>query len=204
MQTSEQIDLLAPALLAAQRAITAAAKSAENEEFGRRYADLPAVIEAVKGPLNDAGITYVQGSMDAGPGVVCITTRLIHQSGQWIQSAVALPLFQQDPQGGMSAITYARRAGLSAITGLRQADDDGAAAMPKKEGKATPAAKAPTNGAITEAQAKLLRNKVSRAKADQKALLTHYGIEKLEDLPADKLNECIASLDKKITKAAAK
>ena len=57
-------------------------------------------------------------------GAVCVTTTLMHSSGQWLRSKVKLPLSKKDAQGVGAAITYGRRYGLSAIVGIAQYDDD--------------------------------------------------------------------------------
>jgi hypothetical protein len=128
MKTSESLGKIAPALLQAQREIRFAAKDAKNPHFKNTYADLPAVIDAVKGPLNDAGIIFIQTPAPSDDGKLHLTTRLIHESGEWIESTAVTPLQKADPQGVGSAITYMRRYSLAAITGLYQDDDDGNAA----------------------------------------------------------------------------
>lgn len=128
MKTSDSISKIAPALLAAQKAITFASKDATNPHFKNKYADLPAVIDAVKGPLNEAGIFFIQSPSPSDDGKLHLTTRLIHESGEWIEDTAVTPLQKSDPQGVGSAITYMRRYSLAAITGLYQDDDDGNAA----------------------------------------------------------------------------
>jgi hypothetical protein len=128
MKTSESIGKIAPALLAAQREIRFAVKDATNGHLKNKYADLSSVIDAVKGPLNDAGIIFIQSPAPSDDGKLHLTTRLIHESGEWIESTAVTPLQKADPQGVGSAITYMRRYSLAAITGLYQDDDDGNAA----------------------------------------------------------------------------
>jgi hypothetical protein len=125
MKTSESISKISAALLAAQKAITFACKDATNPHFKNKYADLPAVIEAIKVPLNDAGIVFMQTPSPSGTGSLELTTRLIHESGEWIEDTATIPLPKNDPQGYGSAMTYGRRYALAAITGLYQDDDDG-------------------------------------------------------------------------------
>jgi hypothetical protein len=125
MKTSENIDKLAPALLKAQQAIRFAAKDAKNPHFKNTYADLESVIDAIKAPLNDNGIVFVQLPRRLTMAEMHLTTRLIHESGQWMEDTAVAPLPKQDPQGFGSALTYLRRYSLSAVTGLYQADDDG-------------------------------------------------------------------------------
>lgn len=128
MKTSESISKIAPALLAAQKSITFAAKDATNPHFRNKYADLPAVVDAIKPALNDAGISFLQAATPSDDDKLHLTTRLIHSSGEWIEDTLVMPLPKQDPQGYGSAMTYARRYALAAMTGLYQDDDDGNAA----------------------------------------------------------------------------
>lgn len=128
MKTSETISKIAMALVKAQKEITFASKDAMNPHLKSKYADLPSVIDAIKVPLNNNGIFYMQS-----PGLMIdmhlhLTTRLIHDSGEWIEETMSIPMIKQDPQAFGSALTYARRYGLSSITGLYADDDDGYAA----------------------------------------------------------------------------
>lgn len=140
MKTSENMATLAPALLAAQKAITFAAKDATNPHFKSKYADLESVIGAVKGALNAQGIMFIQTFSPSSPGFLNLSTRLMHSSGEWIEDEMSIPLQKNDAQGYGSAATYARRYALAAICGLYQADDDGNEAVkpadkPKQEAK---------------------------------------------------------------------
>lgn len=131
MNTSDTIAKIAAALLKAQRAITFAVKDSKNPAFRSSYADLSSVIEACKPALNDAGIAFMQMPAPSDPGTIALTTRLIHESGEWIESTATCPLQKVDPQGYGSANTYLRRYSLAAAVGLYQDDDDGNAASKK-------------------------------------------------------------------------
>ena len=65
-----------------------------------------------------------------------VSTRLIHKSGEWVQTDLTLTAKDASPQAIGSAITYGRRYAVSALVGLAAEDDDGKAAQPS----ATPAA----------------------------------------------------------------
>ena len=131
---SEQITNLASALLKAQRDIGAATKGAKNPFFKSSYADLGAVIEAIKEPLNRNGITFLQ-AVDSFPqasdhGDAVIDTILLHESGQYLSTRT--PIFcakPNDPQAFGSGVTYSKRYALQALLGLPTADDDGEGAM---------------------------------------------------------------------------
>lgn len=132
MNTSETISKIAPALLKAQKTITFAVKDAKNPHFKSTYADLGSVIDACKSALNDAGIAFMQMPSPSDPGSIALTTRLLHESGEWIESTATCPLPKNDPQGYGSANTYLRRYSLAAAVGLYQDDDDGSAAQRKQ------------------------------------------------------------------------
>ena len=132
MITSESIATIAPALVAAQAAMSFAAKDAVNGHLKNKYADLSSVIEAVKPALNAQGIFFTQTGSPSDDGKLHMTTRLLHSSGEWIQDTLVMPLQKADPQGYGSAMTYARRYALAAITGLYQDDDDGQKAAYKR------------------------------------------------------------------------
>lgn len=127
MNKSETIMKLAEALHKAQGKIKGALKDSTNPHFKSKYADLSSVIEAVKQPLLDSGLTYLQGIEDAENGVI-VETMLLHTSGEWISSRLRIPATKQDAQGYGSAITYGRRYGLQSMCGVPAEDDDGNAA----------------------------------------------------------------------------
>lgn len=128
MRTSDSIKQIAPALLVAQSKITFAAKTAKNPHYKTQYADLPSVIDAVKDALNNAGIVFVQTATPSEDGRLHLVTRMIHESGEWIEDTAVCALQKQDAQGFGSAMTYLRRYSLAAFCGLYQSDDDGEAA----------------------------------------------------------------------------
>ena len=126
MNKSESIKELATALNMAQAEMSGAKKGAINRAFGEgsKYADLGAVIDAVKQPFADNGLSYSQFPVYRD-GLVGVTTLLMHTSGEWVESELVLPLTKPTPQSGGSAITYARRYALQSIAGIPAEDDDG-------------------------------------------------------------------------------
>jgi len=129
MKTSETLNQIAPALVKAQMGITYAIENAKNPHLKSKYADLSSVIDAVKGALNKNGIAFLQAPSPSDDGRLNLTTRLIHESGEWIEDTASCPLPKQDPQGFGSALTYLRRYSLSAVCGLYADDDDGSSAI---------------------------------------------------------------------------
>jgi hypothetical protein len=70
------------------------------------------------------GLAYTQG-MAIVDGVQVMFTRIIHQSGQWMEDGgYALNPTKNDPQGMGSAVTYARRYTIGSTLGIITEDDD--------------------------------------------------------------------------------
>lgn len=132
MNRSEQINELAAALAMAQGQMEGAKKDSDNPFFKSKYADLASVVDAIRGPLAEHGLAYVQLPIPTERDEVQVETVLLHASGQWIASIVTVPVTKQDAQGYGSALTYARRYGLQAMAGVAAEDDDGNAAAKAK------------------------------------------------------------------------
>lgn len=130
--TSDNIDKIAPALLAAQKRIKGYSKDSTNPHYKSRYASLESTLAACKDALNDNGISILQPVLVADGGHVSVATALIHESGQWLYYAGSIPCEKPTPQAAGSAITYLRRYGLQAVMCLAEEDDDAEAAQPQK------------------------------------------------------------------------
>lgn len=125
MKTSATLTKIAPALVAAQAAIEAATKDQANPFFDSKYANLASVIAAVKAPLNANGIAFSQLVQRDEHGIY-VETVLLHTSGEYITSQTPVIVAKpNNPQAMVSGVTYAKRCGLEAITGLPSVDDDG-------------------------------------------------------------------------------
>ena len=135
---SEEIGKLAKALVKAQAEVESALKFSTNPHYGSPYADLTSVLTAIKPVLAKHGLAMVQYP-GYGEGIVTMTTVLVHDSGEWLQSPVAaIPITKQDPHGATSGVTYLRRTCASSLMALiADDDDDGNAAVGPKPTKAT-------------------------------------------------------------------
>jgi len=127
MKTSETVTNITPALIAVCASLGAVVKSANNPFFKSKYADLTSVIAAIKPACNEHGLMYLQfpHSDERGVGIL---TRIIHESGEFIEHEFTVPC-KADPQGAGSALTYCRRYALVSIFGLPAVDDDAESAM---------------------------------------------------------------------------
>ena len=161
MRQSESIALLASALAKAQGTIAPALKESVNPHFRSHYADLAAIWEVCRKPLTSNGLSVIQAPTDCADGRVGLETRLIHSSGEWIESLVSTRLSKDDAQGIGSALTYLRRYSLASIVGVTATDDDdgNAASAPQAQAVATakaykpPVKAAEPRGAAARAQA---------------------------------------------------
>lgn len=135
---SATIGAIGAALAKAQLEMRPAIKDAENPHFRNRYASLASCVEALH-PLHANGIAVIQPPALHGLDGVCVTTLLIHSSGEWIRGELYMPASKRDPQGFGSALSYARRYCLTATVGLATDDDDG-------EGSSRGSKASPRNG----------------------------------------------------------
>lgn len=138
MKTSEKIDLISKALCEAQKEVGAAIKGSKNPYFKSNYADLTAVIDSVKEPLNSHGISFLQ-LVNSSENGDTVETILLHESGQYISTETKVYCAKpNDPQAFGSGITYSKRYALQAALGLPTEDDDGNAASGKTTTPAKP------------------------------------------------------------------
>ena len=126
---SEEIGELIEALSNMQKTELLAATDSVNPFFKSRYASLSSVWNAIRVPLTLNGLAIVQTTEPYKDGVT-VKTILGHSSGQWVSGKLSQEIIVdkkgfRTPQGLLSLITYLRRAGVSAITGLCPFDDDG-------------------------------------------------------------------------------
>lgn len=146
----------AKAFVQGQKATEAVKKAASNPAFKSKYADLSEVVEATVPALNSAGIGVIQAPEFNGD-MVSVTTIFIHESGASLTGVLKLRPSKLDPQGVGSAITYARRYSLLAMTGAAPEDDDGnAASGPRQDRHREPPA-APGPSAAAQYAADQLR-----------------------------------------------
>lgn len=132
MNKSESIKELACALAKAQGQMGGAHKGKANPFFKSVYADLSSVVTAIREPLSSNGLSFIQATEPSDKDEIRVITMLMHESGEWLSSTIAIPVSKADAQGYGSAITYAKRYGLQGLLGVPSEDDDGNAATKAK------------------------------------------------------------------------
>jgi hypothetical protein len=130
---SEQIDQLADALAKAQAEYNAATYNRENPYFKSSYADLDSIIMASRPALTKHGIAFIQQQQITEDGATMLHTRVMHKSGQWIESRSRIVPPKNDAQTYGSTLSYHKRYAAQALLGVTisedRADDDAEVAM---------------------------------------------------------------------------
>jgi hypothetical protein len=122
MNTSESVKNIAAALIGFQKEVGVINKESTNPFFKSKYADLATILKAIHQPLLNNGLTILQFP----EGEHGLTTRLLHISGEWMESTYYMHPVKTSPQDAGSAITYQRRYAIGAILNLNiDEDDDG-------------------------------------------------------------------------------
>lgn len=185
MRTSEQINELATALAAAQAEMKNATLNKINPHFKSKYADLAMIRDTVTPALSKHGIAVVQGTDTTETGIV-VVTRLVHKSGQWIESR--FPIAYDKPQTMGSAYTYAKRYSLAAICNIAADEDDDANAANDKPVQPEPKKAYERNG-IVKAEFDRLTKGIRQIEAsgtlEDLALFWKNNAEPIKHLPAD-------------------
>ena len=130
MRTSDTIESLATALAKAQGELKNIEKGKINPHLKSKYADIADGLEVMRPVLSANGLALIQATQfNQDTGIFMLHTRLLHRSGQWIESTYPLPTGVKATDMG-SAITYARRYAAFALVGVAGAneDDDGTVA----------------------------------------------------------------------------
>jgi hypothetical protein len=141
---STEAPSLAAALAAVQRKLPDVRKAetahvrSDKGNYSYRYATLPDITKAVLPLLGENGLAWVTRPTLVDDRFVLVY-ELLHTSGEKISGEYPLPA-NGSPQALGSAITYARRYCLCAVTGVAaDDDDDGAAATVHHERQSHPA-----------------------------------------------------------------
>ncbi len=131
MQTSTSTKEITAALLGFHKDVSNIPKTATNPFFKSKYADLSTILTNINDPLLKNGLVLSQFP----EGESGLTTRLMHTSGEWMESTYYMKPVKATPQDAGSAITYQRRYAIGAILSLNiDEDDDGNKASKETNG----------------------------------------------------------------------
>ena len=203
--TAKTTETLASAMAQAFAEIDAAAKGNENPAFKRegkalKYADINAVIEAIKPALINHGLFFTQRPEPHERGVQ-IETVLHHAGGETLSlGTLFVPADANNAQKFGSALTYARRYALVTAFGVPVEDDDGnAASAPAPKREAKPAAQP---AIISDADCVLIMQLIEATGTDARKFCQAFKIASVKELPAEAFPKAKAMLEKKLADAA--
>lgn len=209
MERSETTGALYAALAKAQAAYPAVPKTKTatipgkegKSGYSYKYADLPDLLDAVRGPLSANGLAVSQDIGSDGETVI-VQTVLGHSSGEWIATGwFGLPQ-GGTPQTAGSASTYGRRYSLASLLGIAaDEDDDGAGATHSADARASSGKASASKGATAKQSGMLhgLKRDLTISDAMWATRLNDkYGVEHVDQLTSAQASELITALKAKL------
>lgn len=197
VQSTIEAATLASAMAAAFGEIESATKSANNPHFKSKYADLTAVIDAIKPALIKHSLFFTQHPEPSEKGI-CVETVLHHAGGEHLSlGKLFVPANKNDAQGYGSALTYARRYALVTAFGVPVEDDDGNAASRSQQNAAPP------KPSIADADLAKIIALCEAVGGNQAALICNaYKVEALPELTDSQARAVIGNLKRKLADKA--
>jgi hypothetical protein len=95
-------------------------------KYSFRYATLDKILDMARPVLAAEGLALFQPISTNEKGGLVLVTRLLHRSGEWMETSIPLPAPGGDPQSFGSAVTYLRRYAVTALLGIASDEDDDA------------------------------------------------------------------------------
>jgi len=127
IEKSDALEELMNALSVAQGQFKAVPKNGYNPHLKNKYATLDDVIETIREPLANNGLSYMQllSNENGSPSLITI---LGHKSGQWISSSIIIDVMSgnraiNSMQALGASLTYMKRYALSALLGISSDED---------------------------------------------------------------------------------
>lgn len=174
-----------------------------NAYYNSKYSTLDSIIEHVRPVLEECGLAVIQDTKTSEDNMyVGTTTRIVHESGQWVESSrLWLPAFKllkngqktYDAQAVGIAITYSRRYTLTTLLNLASEEDDDAnnithdSATPKRQVQPQ---------LLTDAQKTKIEKLIEEKRGSMSKEEFYQGIKEFfnMDIPIDKLKPAGAKL----------
>jgi len=130
MRTSNTLSEFGEALAKAQaffpilpKTKTVKVQTHDGKGYSYSYADLAVILETILPITSQVGLSVIQIPIISDRGYTLVT-RILHSSGEWIESELPLKQQRDGAQAMGSALTYMRRYALSAMLCLATDEDD--------------------------------------------------------------------------------
>jgi hypothetical protein len=164
----------------------------------RMYASLEDIGATIRPHLGPCGLSYKWSGMKVEGGVMSLDCIISHSKGHSERSTVSLPTESKagasEAQKAGALMTYAQRYSLIQALGLTTCDEDDDAAMDA----------GPSAETITESQAADLDTAIENVRSDRAAFCKYYGISRVGELPASKLQHALTMIERKRREMAGK
>jgi len=187
MKTSNEVNEIFKAQIALQAELENIAK--DSKGYGYNYTSLEKLIAYVKPKLAKHGMGFIQTNTTTEDGKIGVTTRLIHESGQWVEDTLVanlVPLAKMNEyQVAGSVITYFRRYGLASILGIASDEDIDVAVQQ----------------VINRQQLQQLTQMIADTNSDLSKFNQAFNIATLAELPLNEFNRALKMLQAKLNKS---
>jgi len=205
MKRSESIKEIAAALSKFQGEVTNPKNSAKNPQFNSKYAPLQDILSLTRPLLSKQGLSVIQSTTGDLENVT-ISTMLLHESGEFLETEDFILKGEQTARGGAkvlnvqgagSMITYIRRYQISAILGLASEDDDDGNHASKKEDKQTEKTDQFQNPVIDKIKAESIQVLADKKGVKESAICKAYNLTKFTQMSFSIWNEATKKLETK-------
>lgn len=198
---SAEIKELSAALAKAQGEYNGISFNRTNPYFKSGYADLHEMMKSVRAALAKNGLSFIQQTQIDENGITMLHSRLMHASGQWIESRNRVVPPKNDIQTYGSTLSYQKRYAAQSLLGITvsadPADDDGEVAQIEAR---EIVAKGPSNKynpkdqsfeTITKEQLEELEYELAQYPDLAEHILDKLQLQSLSDMPKSKYMSAI-------------
>lgn len=120
----EPINKLYESLAKAQQEFELVAFDKTNPHFKNKFASLASIRKSTQPALSKHGISLIQPWQQLPNGDIVIYTKLLHASGQSIESSCVVVRGNKNDQQFGASVTYMRRYQISSLLGISAEEDD--------------------------------------------------------------------------------
>jgi hypothetical protein len=195
MKTSETVASIFKAQIKLQSEMKNIAK--DSDGYGYKYTSLEKLIDHCKKPLAENGLGYIQTNTSTEDGKIGITTRLIHDSGEWVEDTMTANLYKlakmNEYQVAGSIITYFRRYALASMLGIASDEDIDASGEQEVQQEVFK----PCNAT----QVEMITNLLNTKNVDVDKFMVAYKILDVSELSFTNAGKAIMQLQKKTNRS---